>query len=133
MASGFGTDSKLVTGGCRFKQASLTEIGPDRAQVVVTRERHTDDDATALEVIAEAARELAVHVDTIVRLLKLSKPPVALGGGLLLRAILRKEVLAAVKSELGPVAQVADPPLGAVVLARRLLQAPGARAVKGVT
>jgi len=80
------------------------------------------NDAGALEVIAEAARELAVHVDTIARSLKLTKPPLALGGGLLLRAVLRKELLAAVKTELGPVAQVADPPLGAVVLARRLLQ-----------
>jgi hypothetical protein len=40
----------------------------------------------------------------------------------MLRGALRKTMLAAVKSELGPIAQVADPPLGAVVLARRLLQ-----------
>jgi hypothetical protein len=52
----------------------------------------------------------------------LTKPPLALGGGLMLRGVLRKSVLAAVESELGPVTQVADPPLGAVVLARRLLQ-----------
>jgi N-acetylglucosamine kinase-like BadF-type ATPase len=80
------------------------------------------NDAAALEVVTEAARELAVQVDAIVRILRLSKPPVALGGGLLLRGVLRKSMLAVVKSELGPVAQVADPPLGAVVLARRLLQ-----------
>ena len=52
------------------------------------------------------------------------RPPLAMGGGLMLRAVLRKAVLAAVQSEVGPVVQVADPPLGAVVLARRLL--PGA-------
>jgi N-acetylglucosamine kinase-like BadF-type ATPase len=79
-------------------------------------------DVAALEVVTEAARELAVQVDAIIRLLRLSKPPVALGGGLMLRGVLRKSTLAVVKSELGPVAQVADPPLGAVVLARRLLQ-----------
>ena len=86
-----------------------------------------NDDA-AREVIAEAARELARHVDTIVRRLSLSRPPLAVGGGLLLRAGLRKAVLDAVQSELGPVSAVADPPLGAVVLARRLLHgSPGAR------
>src|SRR5262245_395109 len=79
------------------------------------------NDAVALEIVAQAARELALHVDTIVRLLKLSRPPLALGGALLLRAVLRKEVLAAIKSELGPVTPVTDPALGAVVLARRLL------------
>jgi N-acetylglucosamine kinase-like BadF-type ATPase len=80
------------------------------------------NDAAAMDVVAEAARDLALHIDTIVRLLRLTKPPVALGGGLMLRGALRKTMLAAVKSELGPIATVADPPLGAVVLARRLLQ-----------
>ena len=72
--------------------------------------------------MTEGARDLARHVDTIVRQLRLSRPPLALGGGLLLRAVLRKVVLAEIQSELGPVTQVADPPLGAVVLARRLLE-----------
>jgi len=80
------------------------------------------NDPPALEVVAEAARDLAIHIDTIVRILRLTKPPLALGGGLMLRGALRKTMLAAVKSELGPIATVADPPLGAVVLARRLLQ-----------
>jgi N-acetylglucosamine kinase-like BadF-type ATPase len=80
------------------------------------------NDPAALEVVAEAARDLALHIDTIVRLLRLTRPPVALGGGLMLRGALRKTMLAAVKSELGPISTVADPPLGAVVLARRLLQ-----------
>ena len=40
----------------------------------------------------------------------------------MLRGALRKAMLADVKSELGAIATVADPPLGAVVLARRLLQ-----------
>jgi N-acetylglucosamine kinase-like BadF-type ATPase len=80
------------------------------------------NDPAATEIVAEAARELGRHVDAITRILSLSRPPVALGGGLLLRAVLRKAVLAAIQIELGPVAQVADPPLGAVQLARRLLQ-----------
>jgi N-acetylglucosamine kinase-like BadF-type ATPase len=80
------------------------------------------NDPAALEVVGEAARELAIHIDTIVRILRLTKPPLALSGGLMLRGALRKTMLAAVKSELGAIATVADPPLGAVVLARRLLQ-----------
>ena len=80
------------------------------------------NDPAAMEVVAEAARDLALHIDTIVRLLRLTRPPVALGGGLMLRGALRKAMLADVKSELGAIATVADPPLGAVVLARRLLQ-----------
>ena len=80
------------------------------------------NDSAAMEVVAEAARELALHIETIIRILRLSRPPVALGGRLMLRGALRKTMLAAVKSELGPITQVADPPLGAVVLARRLSQ-----------
>jgi N-acetylglucosamine kinase-like BadF-type ATPase len=79
------------------------------------------NDEAALAVVAEAARELGQHVDAVIRILRLTRPPLALGGGLMLRSVLRKSVLAAVQSELGPTSQVADPPLGAVVLARRLL------------
>jgi N-acetylglucosamine kinase-like BadF-type ATPase len=82
------------------------------------------NDAAAVAVITEAAQELGRQIDTVIRILKLTRPPLAMGGGLMLRAVLRKAVLAAVKSELGPAVQVADPPVGAVVLARRLL--PGA-------
>jgi N-acetylglucosamine kinase-like BadF-type ATPase len=80
------------------------------------------NDAAAMDEVAEDGRELALQIDTIVRLLRLTRQPVALGGGLMLRGALRKTMLGAVKSELGAVATVADPPLGAVVLARRLLQ-----------
>jgi N-acetylglucosamine kinase-like BadF-type ATPase len=80
------------------------------------------NDPAATDVVAEAARELARQVDTVVRQLHLSRPPLALGGGMLLRSVLRRAVLDAVQSELGPVAPVSDPPAGAVVLARRLLQ-----------
>jgi N-acetylglucosamine kinase-like BadF-type ATPase len=79
------------------------------------------NDEAALAVVAEAARELGDHVDAVIRILRLTRPPLALGGGLMLRSVLRKAVLQAVKSEIGPTTQVADPPLGAVVIARRLL------------
>jgi len=108
----------------RHVHAPSTSASDMAAMATVVLDLAGRNDAAAAEVIGQAARDLAVHVDTIARILKLSRPPLALGGGLLLRAVLRKEVLAAVRTELGPVAQVADPPLGAVVLARRLL--PGA-------
>ena len=81
-------------------------------------------DPAAKAIVAESARELARQVDTVVRKLGLSRPPLALGGGLL-RGDLRRAVLAALGSEVGPVAYVADPCLGAVALARRLLGTPG--------
>jgi len=77
----------------------------------------------AAAVIASAAAELARHVDTAVLRLRLTRPPLALGGGAL-RGPLRAALLGALQSEVGPVTQVGDPPLGGVVLARRLLSAP---------
>ena len=47
------------------------------------------NDPAAMDVVGEAARELALHIDTIVRLLRLTRPPLALGGGLMLRGALR--------------------------------------------
>jgi N-acetylglucosamine kinase-like BadF-type ATPase len=80
-------------------------------------------DPGARRVVAEAAAELAHHVDTVVRRLGLKKPPLAMAGGLL-GGQLRPAVLAAIKSEVGAAAYVADPSQGAVVLARRLLKMP---------
>jgi hypothetical protein len=57
----------------------------------------------------------------VVRKLGVAKPPLALSGGLL-RASLRQAVLAQVEGEVGPINYVADPPLGGIVLARRLLK-----------
>jgi len=78
------------------------------------------NDEAALAILNAAARELALMVDTIVRRLGLTKPPLALAGGAL-RASLRNAVQSAIQSELGAIHYVADPSLGAVVLARRLL------------
>ena len=46
-----------------------------------------------------------------------------------MRPNLREAVRAAIRSEVGAVSHVADPPLGAVVLARRLLTPSRAEAV----
>ncbi len=102
--------------------ASTTTAADIAAMATAVLDLAGRNDAAAREVVAEAARELARHVDTIVRRLSLSRPPLAVGGGLLLRSGLRKAVLEAVQSELGAVAAVADPPLGAIAIARRLLR-----------
>jgi N-acetylglucosamine kinase-like BadF-type ATPase len=80
-------------------------------------------DADARAIVDEAASDLARHVQSVVRKLGVTKPPLALAGGLL-RASMRHAVLAKVGDEVGPVTYVTDPPLGGVVLARRLLQSP---------
>jgi len=78
-------------------------------------------DAEAKGMVEEAACELARHVQAVVRKLDVAKPPLALSGGLL-RASLRQAVLSKIEGEVGPVNYVTDPPLGGVVLARRLLK-----------
>jgi N-acetylglucosamine kinase-like BadF-type ATPase len=106
----------------RHVHAETTTMSEIASVATVVVDLAGRNDAAALEVVAVAGRELALHIDTIIRILRLTRPPVALGGRLMLRGALRKTMLAAVKSELGPIAQVTDPPLGAVVLARRLLK-----------
>lgn len=81
----------------------------------------TRGDAHAKAIVDEAASDLARHVQSVVKRLGEAKPPLALAGGLL-RASLRHAVLARVGDEVGPVNYVTDPPLGGLVLARRLLQ-----------
>jgi N-acetylglucosamine kinase-like BadF-type ATPase len=76
-------------------------------------------DAAAVEILNEAARDLAIQVDAVVRKLGLSRPPVAMAGGLL-RANLRHALQAELKTEVGPIHYVVDPSQGAVVLARRV-------------
>ena len=77
-------------------------------------------DADARAIVEEAAVGLARHVQAVIRKMGVEKPPLALSGGLL-RASLRHAVLAKIEGEIGPVNYVTDPPLGGVVLARRLL------------
>jgi N-acetylglucosamine kinase-like BadF-type ATPase len=80
-------------------------------------------DAAARAIVEEAARELALQLDTVIHRLQLDRPPLALAGNLL-RGDMRHAVLAAAKSPLGVVTYVGDPCQGAVALARRLLKAP---------
>jgi N-acetylglucosamine kinase-like BadF-type ATPase len=80
----------------------------------------TRGDAHAKAIVEEAASDLARHVQSVVKKMGVAKPPLALAGGLL-RASLRQAVLARVREEVGAVNYVTDPPLGGLVLARRLL------------
>jgi N-acetylglucosamine kinase-like BadF-type ATPase len=77
-------------------------------------------DATAASIVNEAARELAGQVHTVVRRLKLDHPPLALAGDVL-RGALRNTLKAEIGDVVGPVQFVADPSVGAIVLARRVL------------
>jgi N-acetylglucosamine kinase-like BadF-type ATPase len=81
----------------------------------------TRGDAHAKVIVEGAASDLARHVQSVVKKMGVAKPPLALAGGLL-RASLRQAVLARVSEEVGAVNYVTDPPLGGLVLARRLLQ-----------
>jgi N-acetylglucosamine kinase-like BadF-type ATPase len=93
----------------------------DLAPVVV--ELGSNGDAASRAIVEEAARELALQLDTVIRRLRLDQPPLALAGNLL-RGAMRQAVLAAIRSPIGAVTYVGDPCLGAVALARRLLKAP---------
>jgi len=78
-------------------------------------------DAATVPLVEEAARELVVHVRVAMQKLKLTKPPLALGGGLL-RSHLRTLVTNALAGEIGVVNHVTDPVVGAITLAQRLLK-----------
>ena len=92
------------------------------ATVVLDLAARGDGDAKA--IVEDAAVDLARHVQAVVRKMGVEKPPLALSGGLL-RASLRQAVLAKIENAVGPVNYVTDPPLGGVVLARRLLAGGG--------
>jgi N-acetylglucosamine kinase-like BadF-type ATPase len=92
------------------------------ALAVTVQELAAKGDRAALSIVEEAGSDLAVHVDTVSRLLGLQHPPLALAGSGL-RGRLRESVRSAIRTELGPVQYVEDPSMGAVVLARRLINA----------
>jgi N-acetylglucosamine kinase-like BadF-type ATPase len=99
-------------------QADIAEL----AGVVLTLAGNRDPSASA--IVDQEARNLAAHVDAIVRKLGLTTPPLALGGGTLVGGGgFRQAVLAAIRTPLGPVRPVADPGRGAIALAGRLLAA----------
>jgi N-acetylglucosamine kinase-like BadF-type ATPase len=79
-------------------------------------------DADTRALLDESAADLALLAATVARRLGLSAAPVALAGGLLAAsAYLRDRLVAALDPALAPVAFVADPACGALVLARDLL------------
>lgn len=77
-------------------------------------------DAAARRVVEEAIGDLATQFRTVVEKLKLVRPPLAVAGGLL-RAHLRTLLTAALDGEAAGTHYVAEPVMGAVKLARRLL------------
>ena len=88
-----------------------------------------EGDRPARALLEGAGTALARHVDTVARRLGLECPPLALGGGLLrTSAVLRDATLGAIRVAVGAVGVVADPALGAIAIARRLVEggtAPG--------
>jgi len=82
-------------------------------------------DAEAGRIVEQAAKDLAHHINTAIKRLGVSQPPLALTGGVLRRVAFKQALLSFVTEELGPVAMVSQPYLGAIALAKRLL--PSAR------
>jgi len=83
-------------------------------------------DPWAAGLLAAAAHELGRHVNAVVRGLDLREPPLAFGGGFIGRLPgLQRAVVAAAGVPLGETRFVAEPVQGALILARRLLAAPG--------
>jgi N-acetylglucosamine kinase-like BadF-type ATPase len=88
------------------------------APVIVTLAAGGDPAARGL--VEQGVKDLARQVDTAIRKLALSSPPIALAGSLL-RSDMRRALVAAITSPIGAVAYVEDPCRGAVSLAKRLL------------
>jgi len=85
------------------------------------QELATRGDADAAAIVEQAAKALALHVDTAVKSLGMHKPPLALGGASL-RSSLKKSLLAQISVEIGGVTVVQDAVQAAVTIARRELQ-----------
>jgi N-acetylglucosamine kinase-like BadF-type ATPase len=78
-------------------------------------------DKDAARIVRDAARDLALQLETAIRRLGVPRPPLALAGAMLRRIAFKQAVLSLTKEALGPVTMVAQPYLGAVALAQRLL------------
>jgi N-acetylglucosamine kinase-like BadF-type ATPase len=107
----------------RFVHAPTTSAADIAALAPVVVHQAQHGDTVARGILERAARELAAQVATVIERLKLDRPPLALAGGML-RGALREAVVKQIGSTIASVTYVADPPLGAVVLARRLLAKP---------
>jgi N-acetylglucosamine kinase-like BadF-type ATPase len=80
------------------------------------------NDAIARDIVERTAKLLAVEIETVVRKLKLTTPPIALAGATM-RVTLKKALLEKITIPIGPVVVVADAARGAVATARRHLNA----------
>ncbi len=78
-------------------------------------------DPTARALVEQSVKDLARQVDTAIRKLALTNPPLALAGSQL-RSDMRRALVAAITSPIGEVGYVEDPCRGAVTLAKRLLK-----------
>jgi len=107
----------------RFVHAATTATAEIAGLAPGVLEQAQHGDTVARGILERAARELAGQVATVIERLKLSRPPLALAGGML-RGALREAVVREIGAAIASVTYVADPLLGAVVLARRLLAAP---------
>lgn len=95
--------------------AVIAELATPILELAGAGERH------ARRLVDDAAAALARHVVVVADRLDLSLPPIALGGGLLVGSATLRESLGRCLGRQGPVQVVADPALGALSLARRLL------------
>lgn len=99
------------------RPTAIAGVVPRIFELAHTGDRH------AAAIVRRAAGHLARLVDTLVRRLKLRRPPLALGGSLLTQSrMLREHMLAQLTCPVGPVTIVRDPARGAVRLARALLK-----------
>lgn len=80
-------------------------------------------DAAARALVEQSVQDLARQVDTAIRKLALTDPPLALAGSQL-RGDMRRALTAAITSPIGEVSYVEDPCRGAIALAKRLLKKP---------
>ena len=103
----------------RFVHAPTTDPADIAALAPVVLDLAAQGDAAARAVVDAAIEDLASHVRTAMRRLGLERPPLALGGGLF-SGTMREALSDRLSAEVGPVAYVEDPVLGAVTIARRL-------------
>jgi N-acetylglucosamine kinase-like BadF-type ATPase len=109
----------------RFVHAPSTTAADIAGLAVVVLHQAQQGEPVSTAILERAARELARQVETVMSRLDLQRPPLAMGGGML-NGPLRDATVKAIRPAIASATYVSDPPLGAVVLARRLLVAPPA-------
>ena len=107
----------------RFVHAPATSTADIAALAPIVLDQAERGEPVARAILQRAARELARQVETTISRLQLERPPLAMAGGIF-NSSLREAVVKEVGDAVASATYVTDPPLGAVVLARRLLSAP---------